>query len=64
MDKETSKKTKVILDVVEKLSSIDTKRNFEQKIVARRVNPTPSFTLKPKLIVKPKNDERNRQNGV
>ena len=64
MDKETSKKTKVILDVVEKLSSIDTKRNFEQKIVAGRVNPTPSITLKPKLIVKPKNDERNRQNGV
>ncbi|OOV29143.1 hypothetical protein BXU11_04250 [Flavobacterium sp. LM5] len=57
MDKETSKKPKVLLDVVEKLSSLDTNRNFERQATAGRVNPTPSFTLKPKLIVKPKNDE-------
>lgn len=57
MNNETNKKTKFLLDVVEKLSSLDTNRNFERQATAGRVNPTPSFTLKPKLIVKPKNDE-------
>ena len=56
MNNETNKKTKVLLDAVEKLSTLDTNRNFEQKIVAGRVNPTPSFSLNPKVIVKPKKD--------
>lgn len=57
MNNETNKKTKVLLDALEKLSTLDTNRNSEQKIVAGRVNPTPSFSLNPKVIVKPKKDE-------
>ncbi|MBW4359358.1 hypothetical protein [Flavobacterium taihuense] len=57
MNNETNKKTKVLLDAVEKLSNLDTNRNFEQNIIAGRVNPTPSFSLNPKITVKPKKDE-------
>lgn len=57
MNNEPTKKTKVLLDLVEKLSATETNRNFEQNIIAGRVNPTPSFSLNPKIIVKPKKDE-------
>lgn len=57
MNNETNKKTKILLDLAEKLSAIETNRNFEQKITAGRVNPTPSFSLNPKPIPKPKKDE-------
>jgi hypothetical protein len=57
MNEETSKKTKILLDLAEKLTGIETNRNFEQKITAGRVNPTPSFSLNPKPIVKPKKEE-------
>lgn len=57
MNDETNKKTKILLDLAEKLSAIETNRNFEQKITAGRVNPTPSFSLNPKIVVKPKKDE-------
>lgn len=57
MNEETSKKTKILLDLAEKLSATETSRNFEQKITAGRVNPTPSFSLNPKPIVKPKKEE-------
>lgn len=58
MNNETNKKTKILLDLAEKLSTIETNRNFEQKVTAGRVNPTPSFSLNPKTIVKPKKDEK------
>lgn len=57
MNNEINKKTKGLLDSLEKLSNLDTKRNSEQKVLAGRVNPTPSFSLNPKVIVKPKKDE-------
>ena len=58
MNNETNKKTKIPLYLAEKLSTIETNRNFEQKVTAGRVNPTPSFSLNPKIIVKPKKDEK------
>lgn len=58
MNNETNKKTKILLELTEKLSAIETNRNFEQKITAGRVNPTPSFSLNPKPIVIPKKDEK------
>jgi hypothetical protein len=58
VNNETNKKTKILLDLTEKLSAIETNRNFEQKITAGRVNPTPSFSLNPKPIVIPKKDEK------
>lgn len=58
MNNDTNKKTKILLDLAEKLSAIETNRNFEQKITAGRVNPTPSFSLNPKPIVKPKKEEK------
>ena len=64
MDNETSKKTKVLLDLAEKLSAIETNRNFEHNIMAGRVNPTPSFSLNPKVIVKPKKDEDKQTNSL
>lgn len=57
MDNETNKKIKIVLDLAEQLSDIGTNRNFERKATAGRVNPTPSFTLKTTIIVKPKKDE-------
>ena len=58
MNNDTNKKTKILLDLAEKLSAIETNRNFEQKITAGRVNPSPSFSLNPKPIVKPKKEEK------
>lgn len=58
MNEETNKKTKILLDLAKKLSAIETNRNFEQKITAGRVNPTPSFSLNPKIVSKPKKDEK------
>lgn len=58
MNNDTNKKTKILLDLAEKLSAVETNRNFEQKITAGRVNPTPSFSLNPKPIVKPKKEEK------
>jgi hypothetical protein len=57
MNNETNKKIKIVLDLAEQLSDIGTNRNFERKATAGRVNPTPSFTLKTPIIVKPKKDE-------
>jgi hypothetical protein len=57
MNEETNKKTKILLDLAKKLSAIETNRNFEQKITAGRVNPTPSFSLNQKPILKPKKEE-------
>ena len=56
MNEETNKKNKILLDLAEKLTAIETNRNFEQKITAGRVNPTPSFSLNPKPIVRPKKE--------
>lgn len=58
MNNETNKKIKIVLDLAEQLSDIGTNRNFETKVVAGRINPTPSFTLKTPIIVKPKKDEK------
>ncbi len=57
MNNDDNKKITILLDLAEKLSTIETNRNFERKATAGRVNPTPSFTLKTPIIVKPKKDE-------
>ena len=60
MNEEKNKQSKILLDLAEKLAAIETNRNFEQKITAGRVNPTPSFSLNPKIVVKPKKDEEKQ----
>lgn len=57
MEDQNNRKNKILSDLEKKVSSIETSRNFEQKAVAGRVNPTPQFLLNPKVIVKPQKDE-------
>lgn len=57
MNDQTNRKSKILSDLEKKINSIETSRNFEQKIVAGRVNPTPQFSLKPKDINKPKDEK-------
>ncbi len=45
---------KVLDDLVDKLKSEKTSNNLEYKVTAGRAIPTPSNTLKPKIVVKPK----------
>lgn len=54
MEDQNIRKSKILSDLEKKVSSIETSRNFEQKVVAGRVNPTPQFSLKPKDVTKPK----------
>lgn len=49
---------KILSDTIKKLDIKETSRNFEQNIVAGRITPTPSFSIKPKeIIVKPKKED-------
>ncbi|OXA80803.1 hypothetical protein SAMN05444397_103293 [Flavobacterium aquidurense] len=55
---ELNKKSRILSDIVKKLDISETSRNFEQRIVAGRATPTPSFSIKPKeVIVKPTKDD-------
>ncbi len=60
MNNETNKKTKILLDLAEKLGDIETNRNFEQRTTAGRTNPTPTFSINPKPVVKPKKDDEKK----
>ncbi len=48
---------KILLDLVDKLKSKETSNNLEYKVIAGREIPTPSNTLKPKTVVKPKDEK-------
>lgn len=54
MDKKINK---LLNDVLKKVDNIE---QLGTKITAGRVVPTPSNSLKPKIVVKPKNDEKNK----
>jgi hypothetical protein len=48
-------------DVLKKVEDIE---HLGTKITAGRVVPTPSNSLKPKIVVKPKNEEEKQINGL
>jgi hypothetical protein len=48
---------KILLDLVDKLKSEKNINNLEHKVTAGRAIPTPSNTLKPKIVIKPKDEK-------
>lgn len=58
MSKEIDKNIKILLDLAKASVDKNTGGDFKDKIMAGRDIPSPSFSLKPKIIiVKPKTDE-------
>lgn len=48
---------KILNALKETITKLETNQNIGDKVTAGRVNPTPQFTWKPKIIVKPTKDE-------
>ncbi|WP_295094258.1 hypothetical protein [uncultured Flavobacterium sp.] len=48
---------KFLVDLVDKLKNEKTSNNLEYKVTAGRAIPTPSNALKPKIVVKPKDEK-------